>query len=313
MIYQIYQIVRNSINELEIAQPLPEKPVFIVQTRHRIIISFFSGDARETPLLFVKIHRDPEDFPRVENTVQQVKMLRGMVSDSLRATIPPIKFLDALHGMAVTAQKGLPGYPLEISSASSKNLKVLEQRSSNFSNWLFNLNQYTNTGDFTIHKSWLEERINNLNALSTEVRQKLVDSTSSLFGLQIPRGWICGDTHPTNILFAKDTSVCGFVDWEGIQENNLVIYDWFQFVVSLAYEYIKQGKHSKTILERMVSACKILYHEPHSALAKMLRNQSILYLQRLEIHESLLKPLFLLFLVDYYWFENKEELFLQIL
>ena len=312
MITTILESVRQVWHFLEIPQPMPDSMQYVLQSRRRVIFFLFAQDNAERPLVVVKLTRDPTQNSLMKESVHQAQHVRTLLDETLRTTVPAMSLLEPVNGLLGVAEKALPGFPVTTAAIGSASNRA-EISCSAFAEWLALFQSFTQTGLFTVTRNWIESIFNPLEKTTGMERQKqLIKNLSmELVGLEIPLVWAYGDAHPSNILLLNER-ISGVVDWEGVAPDQWPIFDWFQFVLSLAQELIK-AKYPQDRLQRAIMACTLLIGQPDTQLAATLQQQTRRFISHIGLEPELALPLFLLFLIRYYWFDDKETLVKRVL
>jgi hypothetical protein len=66
-------------------------------------------------------------------------------------------------------------------------------------------------------------------------------------------------------------------------------------------------------LQRETAACELVIGQPSTRLAAILHQQTTRFLSAINLYPELALPLFLVFLIGYYWFDGKEALVQRVL
>lgn len=289
---------------------MPSKTNYFIQSRNSVIIFLFPESGSSKPCALVKLNRDPTNNHAFNKWVNNVGMVRSMVTQELRSSIPKTYLLEPINGLLSIIQQYLPGksFPLSLKKSS------LHDNFTAFSNWLIEFQKCTEESKFTITTEFIESNILNPLSILPGIEKSHVAKTNkllgNLIGLPLPYGWVYGDTHPSNILI-ENKCVTGAIDWEGSRPRQLQIYDWFQFLISTVQELLK--KSTPDILERAVMACELMAGQDNSPLSLILKRQNQSFLSRCGLDTRLVIPLFLVFLIDYYWFEKKDALIMNVI
>jgi hypothetical protein len=316
MIDQILTAVRTVWHGLEIDKPLPDRVYYIMQSRRRVI--FFLFDAYETaqPLVVVKMNRDPAQNRSLEQSVQQLQQMRILLDTAIRDTVPPMMFLPPINGLVGVVEKALPGQPFETALVTRNRTSMVEEGCSAFAAWLVCFQACTQHKNFTVTHASVESLVLSPLRRLTSVEHKhkalLNNIAEALINLRVPLVWSIGDVHPSNILL-NNKRVSGIVDWEGGSPDRWPTFDWFQFLLSLAQELIKAQHPGMTKLQRATMASKLLIERPTTPLAAVFHRQTTRFFSFTHFDPELVLPLFLVFLVNDYWFEPKESLVSEVL
>ena len=309
MINQVLDAVRQVWHILEIAQPMPDSMHYVLQSRHRVIFFLFAQGNVDRPLVVVKLTRDPTQNHLLERSVERAQHVRMLLDDTMQATVPAMSLLGPINGLLGVAEQALPGEPFETAAISGSRDTVVNGCSA-FADWLVRFQACTQTGSFGVTRDWLRsalvDPLEKMAGIDNRHRSLVEDMMVKLAGLQVPLVWAYGDTHPSNILL-RDGRVSGIVDWEGTIPGQWPVFDWFQFILSLAQELIKT-QYPRDRLQRAIVACSLLIGQPTTRLAAVLQQQTKRFLSLINLEPELALPLFLVFLVHYYWFDDKETL-----
>ena len=310
MINQIYANLHQVWHMLELSRPMPTHMRYMLQSRNRVILFFFEENSGH-PLIVVKLSRDIEHSCLLERSVHCAQQIRARLDDQLRETIPAMSLLPSLAGLAVVAEKFLTGEP--IGAAVLRNKRMVDTSCKAFSEWLVQFQRTQQTGSVVLNQTWLEmlcRELSQISNIETKCKGKAENELAKLIGSQMPLVWAFGDAHPSNILL-KNGRVSGVIDWEGTAPDKWPVFDWFQFVLSLSQEIVKY--QYPDILERAAVACSFLMTPPSTHLAEVLQQQTERFFTAIDLDPELILPLFLAFLIDYYWIDNKEVLLRQVI
>ena len=316
MINQILDAVRQVWRTLEIKQPLPNHMFYVLQSRRRVIFFLFAPDNTHHPLVVAKMSRDPAQNHLLERSVERAQQVRALLDPPIHATVPSMTLLEPVNGLVGVAEKALLGRPFEISAGSGSRDAMLANGCRAFADWLVHFQACTRSSWLEITRDVLESLL--LRPLEKfpgvdDIHKLLVeDIADALLGLQIPLVWAYGDAHPSNILL-NDGAVTGVVDWEGAAPGQWPVFDWFQFMLSLAQELTKAQHPAMNRLQRATAACELLIGQPNTRLATVLHQQTTRFLSAINLCPELALPLFLVFLIGYYWFDGKETLIQRVL
>ncbi|MFW6116432.1 MAG: phosphotransferase [bacterium] len=243
--------------------------------------------------------------------MEVAQQVRAMLDADLQETVPKMCLLGPINGLVGVAENALPGQPLEIAATNNRRNTALASNCRAFAQWLIRFQTCTQGCVTQIDRGVLEsllmhvlERSPGANDTHEWVTDEIADK---LLGQQMPLVWAYGDAHPSNILI-KDGLVSGVVDWEGAEPGQWAVFDWFQFTLSLAQELLKAKDPSMDRLQRAVTACELLIRHPNTREAMILQEQTASFLSMLNLCPGLTRALFLVFLIAYYWFEDKEAL-----
>jgi hypothetical protein len=316
MINQILDAVRQAWPALEIEQPVPNHMYYVLQSRRRVIFFLFAPDDTHHPLVVVKMNRDPAYNHLLKQSVERARQVRTLLDPTMQATVPSMRLLKPINGLAGVAERALPGQPLETSIIGSNGHARLANGCCAFADWLVRFQACTRGDSLEITLDGLEpilfRPLAELSGVGDTRKLLVKDIARALLGLQIPLVWAYGDAHPSNILLSRDL-VSGVVDWEGATPNQWPVFDWFQFTLSWTQELIKARYPSMDRVERATTACALLSGQPNTRLATVLRQQTARFLSAIDLDPELALPLFLVFLVGYYWFDDKETLVQRVL
>jgi hypothetical protein len=312
MINQILEAVRQAWPTLEIDWPVPNHVYYVLQSRRRVIFFLFAPDNTHHPLVVVKMNRDPAQNHLLEQSVERAQQVRTLLDPDMQATVPSMKLLEPINGLVGVAEKALPGRPFDTSTVSDT---MLANGCHAFADWLVHFQACTRSSSLEITRGVLESLLlpplEGLPGADDTHKSLVEDIAEALVGLQVPLVWAYGDAHPSNILL-NDGVVSGVVDWEGAAPGQWPVFDWFQFMLSLAQELIKAQYPSMNRLQRETAACELLIGQPNTRLAAILHQQTTRFLSAINLHPELVLPLFLVFLIGYYWFDGKEALVQQV-
>ncbi len=230
--------------------------------------------------------------------------IRGILDRAMKNTIPIMKVFQLQDLIPGVIEKGIPGYPINV------NTNIRENDYHEFAEWLIEFQSYCSLNQTIISSVFIEkqlERITSEYLFRDEIIFKIRKILYPLIGIQTTTGWVVGDTHPSNILINKSV-VSGVLDWEGVSENQLAFYDWYQFIFSVIIENVKATSRSLPHAEIIRNGSDLLFNQPISKLGKMLNRQTDYFLFSKGLPPELKFNLFILFLVDYYWIKNKREI-----
>ena len=303
MINEIISNIKNVWGEFGFTPPFPENMKVLLQSRNRIILFFIDPEIGNFPQVIVKLNRPDNEKSWHEDYVMHSQKIREMLDGAMKDTIPRMEAFQLQDSITGVIVKGIPGYPINVIT------KIKENEYHKFANWLVEFQSYCSVNQLEISPGFIEnqlERITSEYHFRNETVIKIREVFYPLIGIQTSIGWLVGDTHPSNILINKG-AVGGVVDWEGVSENNLSIYDWYQFIFSVVIENVKATSRSLTHAEMMRMGSDLLFSNPKTKLAKILNRQTDNYLISKGLNPELKFNWFILFLVDYYWIKNKQE------
>jgi hypothetical protein len=303
MINEIIKHIKDSWEEFGFNYPFPKKMNILLQSRNRIILLLFDPTIRHYPQAIVKLNRPNNEKSYSEDYVTHSQKIREMLDGAMKNTIPRMKAFQLQGSITGVIEKGIPGYPINV------NTKITEYEYHQFAEWLVDFNSYCSVNKTKISPGFIEtqlERISSEYHFRDELVSKIRDILYPLIGIQASTGWLVGDTHPSNILIYKK-AVSGVLDWEGVSENNLSIYDWYQFIFSVIIESVKATSRSLTHAEMMRMGSNLLFSQSNSKLAEILDRKTNYYLNSQGLNPELKFNWFILFLVDYYWIKNKQD------
>ena len=314
MIAEILDAVRQVWHTLEITEPMPNSIHYVLQSRHRVILFLFAEGNGSHPLVVVKLARTPAQNHLLERSVKRASHIRTLLDDEMKATVPLMSLLRPINGLLGIAEPALPGEPFETATATSS-WDTIANGCAVFADWLVRFQAHTRMSSQVITAHQLESVLSNtlekISVMDHRSQTWVKALSKELIGLQIPLVWAYGDAHPSNILL-ENGRVSGVVDWEGATSGQWPVFDWFQFLLSLAQELIKARCHVDRV-QRAVMACRMLAGPPTTRLAKILQEQTERYLSLIGLDPKLALPLFLVFLIHYYWFEDKGTLLQRVL
>jgi len=316
MIERIVSAVRQVWHDLEIEGPVPEHIETVLQSRRRVVLFLFAADDTHVPLVVVKMNRDPAQNHVLEQSVKRAQEVRMLLDPAMRPTVPSMKLLEPINGLVGAAEKALPGRPFEVSAARGRRGAALGDDCHAFADWLVHFQACARSGWLEITRDVLEPAIYRplaeLRGVEDGLRALVEERCQSLVGLRVPLVWVYGDAHPSNILL-DGGSVSGVVDWEGTAPGRWPVFDWFQFTLSLAQELIKAQCPAMGRLERAVVACDVLIGEADTRLGSVLQQQTERFFRAIKLPAELVVPMYLVFLIGYYWFDGKEVLVQRVL
>lgn len=317
MINKILKNVRDIWDTLETGCPEPKHMSYVLQSRRRVIFFLFDAENPSHPLVVVKMSRAPSDNLILEQSVERTQQVRILLAPDIKNTVPAMKLLEPVNGLSGAAEKALPGRPLEVSSLNNNYDTVLMNNCGAFAEWLIRFQTCTKNSSLEITGEVIEsflsrppEKLSSISGVHRSAVKNVI--TKELLGLRIPLVWVYGDAHPSNIL-TKNGAVSGIVDWEGTAPGQWPVFDWFQFILSMSGELIKAQYPAMSKLERTTTACKFLIEDPASGLAKIMQQQTRQFFSAISLAPESILPMFLVFLIDYYWYDDKETLLQQIL
>jgi len=301
MIKEILFNVREDWDNLGFDYPLSDEPNIILQSRKRIIIFIFDPTKADHPQVVVKLYRDKSESNRLSGYVQHVQGVRAKADILLKETIPYMKEFNLQDRIPGVIEKGLPGRPINVL------FNIQESEFHAFAEWLLHFQKEVENKLENISYEFIEALKKKLTVqynIDPELFQ--VDQIlQPLTGLETNTVYAVGDTHPSNILIHKG-KISGVIDWEGTSFNKLRFYDWFQFELSVAQEYIKVKSPSINQTERVNLAFELIFDPSNTKLGEFLDRQTDFYLNSAGLPSDLKLSLFLLFLIDYYWIANKD-------
>lgn len=309
MIDEIISGVREAWAEFGFTSLYPDDMSILLQSRNRVILFFIDPKNGQYPRVVVKLERHGKYRTWSDEFVKNTQILRRRFDGKIKNTIPVMKVIQCENNNPLVLEKGLPGIPINVRS----NTKEMEYHE--FANWLIEFHSRCFINQIEITQDYIVELLNrNRYEYGVgEIEQKMVrDVLFKLIGVRANTGWVVGDTHPSNILIDNGV-VTGVIDWEGIAENKFQFYDWYQFIFSVIIEHAKFGLKTASHNEIMKRGLSLLFNKPDSKLAKILNRQTDYYFETYGLPKEFILNLFVLFLVDYYWIENKRELLESLL
>ena len=313
MINQILDSVRQAWPSLGIDRPVPDQLYFVFQSRRRIIFFLFAPDNTRHPLVVVKMNRNPAQNHLLQQSVERAQQVRTLLDPRLQATVPSMKLLEPINGLVGVVEQALPGRPFDTSTVGDT---ILANGCRVFADWLVHFQACTQSCSLEITQGVLESillsRLAEFPRVDDTHKLLVEEIAGALVGLQVPLVWAYGDTHPSNILL-KNGMVSGVVDWEGASSGQWPVFDWFQFILSLSQELLKALSPSMNRLQRATAACEFLIGKSDTRLTAVLHQQTVRFLSSINLHPELIMPLFLVFLIGYYWFDDKEALIQRVL
>ena len=301
MIKEILFNVREDWDNLGFDYPLSDEPNIILQSRKRIIIFIFDPTKADHPQVVVKLYRDKTESNRLNGYVRNVQDVRTGADILTKETIPYMKVFYLHDRLPGVIEKGLPGRPINVL------FNIQESEFHAFAEWLLHFQKEVENKLENISYEFIEALKKKL-AVQYNIDPELfqVDQIlQPLTGLETNTVYAVGDTHPSNILIHKG-KISGVIDWEGTSFNKLRFYDWFQFELSVAQEYIKVKSPSINQTERVNLAFELIFDPSNTKLGEFLDRQTDFYLNSAGLPSDLKLSLFLLFLIDYYWIANKD-------
>lgn len=315
MISSVLGAVRRVWHTLDIAEPMPDHMHYVLQSRNRVVFFLFAGDHLDYPLVVVKLSRDPAQNHLLKRSVERAQHVRTLLDDDMQATIPTMSLLEPISGLAGVVEKALPGQPLEVATIGGSHEMIVANGCRAFADWLARFQACTQSGLFEVSRTWLEstlhQTLEELPGICDTDKSVVKRSLATLAGLQVPLVWAYGDAHPSNILL-ESGKVSGVVDWEGTAPGQWAVFDWFQFILSLAQELVKP-QFSGDRLQPAIVACRLLMRQPETRLATVLQNQTARFFSLVGLDTELTFPLFLVFLLHYFWFDDRESLIQRVL
>jgi hypothetical protein len=210
--------------------------------------------------------------------------------------------LPPIYGRCFIVEQGLPGAPMGIVRLDSGGRRIAESAGLAFSSWLAQFQSCTTSGHITVTRPMLHSM------LQPVLEELGVDRTGAtsvyqvvepLAGSLLPLVWSYGDAHPTNLLL-RDGEISGVVDWEGMQPDRWPTRDWFQFLMSMVQEHLKVHAPRMDAEQRVLAAIDLLLEEPVTPLGRICHRWTQHFFASTDIDPELARPLFLVFLFDYF-------------
>ena len=308
MIEHLLHSLREVWHCLEIDHPFPEVPLTVLQRRRRLVMVVFDGKKQVGPLAVVKVNRFPAENAQMERYVRCAQELRRRVDAGVQRTIPPMEILRPYLGCQSVAEKAMPGRPFEISALRVRP-NLVEAQCARFADWLVKFHAETSSDKIKIGNETIEVLEERLNGKTPAIHWK--DHLQPLQGVELPLVWVYGDAHPSNILY-QDGEVSGLVDWEGTIGDQLPVYDWYQFCVSLLLENLKLELPQQTLASRNAIACQKMMTFQDGTLAAILKRRTCEFLRAIDLDFEIHHALFSLFLLDYYVCPDKHLVLQQV-
>lgn len=309
MIQEILFNVREDWDNLGFDYPLSDEPNIILQSRKRIIIFIFDPTKADHPQVVVKLYRDKSESNRLSGYIQHVQDVRAEADILLKETIPYMKVFYLQDRIPGVIEKGLPGRPINVL------FNIQESEFHAFAEWLLHFQKEVEN-KFGIISCGFIEALKKKLAVQYNIDPELLSLVDQILqplkGLDANTACAVGDTHPSNILFNKG-KISGVIDWEGTSFDKFLFYDWFQFELSVAQEYIKVKSPSINQTEQVNRAFELLFDPSNTKLGRFLDRQTDFYLNSAGLPSDLKLSLFILFLIDYYWIANKNIVVRNIL
>ena len=302
MIQEILFNVREVWVNFGFDYPLSDEPNIILQSRKRIIFLIFDPTKADHPQVVVKLYRDKKESNRLNGYVRNVQEVRTGADILIKETIPYMKVFHLHDRLPGVIEKGLPGRPINVL------FNIQESEFHAFSEWLLHFQKEVEN-KLEIISFELVEALKKKLAVQYNIDPELLFQVDQilqpLIGLETNTACAIGDTHPSNILFNKG-KISGVIDWEGTSFDKFLFYDWFQFELSVAQEYIKAKSPSLNQYERVNHAFELIFDPSNTKLGRFLNRQTDFYLSSAGLPSDLKLSLFILFLIDYYWIANKD-------
>lgn len=319
MIETLGALTRERWSDLYPGTDIPYAFHYVLQSRNRIILFLFAKGSDANQLVaVVKISRAPNDNVKLERGVEQMQMVRSLLTGSVQRTVPKTFLLGRINGLACSVEQAISGEPMEI-ARSRWRLDTKTARSVRaFSDWLVSFQYQMQTGYGRLDHSSISKLLATSKAhlngpsIPERVTALLSHLEYSTPALQLPLTWRVGDCHHSNILLS-DGQVSGVVDWDGAQPGQWPIYDWFQFVFEYAQEYSKKLRPTRTHEENTDLALRMLIKAPDDAVAAVLQKETSRFLATYDLPASLFPILFILFLDGFWYPHGKPTLVKQAL
>ncbi len=296
MIQKVMASVQKKWGQIGLSGEPPAEFSFLVQNRKRIIYFLFDQKHPE-PVVIVKVCRKSSQNIRMKRYVDLMGQLLGVLHDEVREMVSIPVELESIYGLMCTAERVLPGEPMEL--AGKDHPDILEAQVNQFQEKLLSFQSQAGSGSVLISPEKfdvvLPEHLHVLNPIFDTLR-----------GLSMPIAWAFGDAHPSNILL-KDNQITGWVDWEGVQQDQWIVMDWFQFQLSMALELVKKNYPTLDLSETIRLSTGMVLGLTKDPLSKIMIQSTCDFFDFYHLDHPLIQPLFLAFLTQYYWSPNKQE------
>lgn len=305
MINEITVAVKKQWHQFGFIKQAPDDFHFVLQSRKRIIYFLFDQKSRNS-VLIVKICRKKSQNARMKRYVDLMNQLFLFLSEDVKSIISKPIELDPIYGLLCTAERVLPGEPIELVGAGREG--TLELQLLQFQKTLL---RFQSQADPAISRISIENNLMDM-PFEPSTFSQIIKHFHTIDGLMMPTSWAFGDAHPSNILM-HNGQVTGWVDWEGVQPGQWVIMDWFQFQLSMALELVKKNHTSRDLDQLLQNSTGMVLGRLNDRFSKVMIDSTKLFFDMHHLDQKFIEPLFIAFLTQYYWSPNKFETILHAL
>jgi SAM-dependent methyltransferase len=252
------------------------------------VLLFLFGSAGDSPESVIKITRDPELNPRLENEWRALTILRehGVGIDE---TVPRPLFLGSHRGLAVLGESAIAGVPFRERTRSTAD--CVHARAA--VEWLLDLA----TATVSRNRSNAGTTPGELDAVFAQFEQiyRLEASERGILGGhvaalerrrdELPLVFQHGDPGPWNVLITPDGRPA-FLDWEAAEPEGMPLWDLFHFLRS----YSLQVSRAAGTRDPLQSFAEQFLEE--SAFNRLLVDATTRFCARTGLAAELVEPLF---------------------
>jgi len=266
----------------------------------------FARSAIRGPAIVVKVSRCPSQDERIVREHRNLTRLHAACSPALRASVPEplvLGTIDARPALAILAHPDavrLKDRPVRSYLSPRRAPETLARAS----RWLVRFARDLGIERVTLDRETIDRRFASPvrrylesfrpRRMERDLLERLVASSASLEGLQIPLTASHGDFCPANILCAGREWIV--IDWEGSLEPRLPLGDIFHFLASL--DFVGAARLTRGNRGRNFAVAFLAESPFRAAIDRCLREA----VDALEIPQDCLDPLFLV-----HWVESALE------
>lgn len=294
--------------------PKPGKLSHLIQSRNQIIVHHFLDEPNQNrPVMISKIARFKNQNHQLENSCTVAQLLKRKLSNELSSTIPLTVSAGEPLGLKHIVMKPVEGRQMRIHPNNRAGIYHVARDFHAYSSWLRTFQSETMLGIEDLCADKIEER--NLNEYETHyltslskirLSDVLEDIAKNLEKVSIPIAWGYGDAHHSN-LFLEGNRISGVIDWSGDNFKQVVLYDWFYFIFMYSLEFLKRNFQLNE-LERVKKAMEILFQVNKNRFSEVIHEETVSFLSHHHCDPSLFPSLFMMFLFQLYYPENKHLL-----